>query len=166
MTTDSTYVRFVELEEQVAHIYFLFQQRFVDDHRLAKLWTEAALEEMQHASILRFCAEHRLFSPSQIHFKDADQVGDMLATVKATVNVPDLTVDQAFYAALLIESSGIDKLFRQLIRGLASSHPLLYSAIETSLRTHHLAFAQAAQAFVSDRFLISSFRDLIDREQF
>jgi hypothetical protein len=49
---DYIYSKFEGLEEQVAHCYFLLQERFITNPPLAKFWAEAALEEMQHSSIL------------------------------------------------------------------------------------------------------------------
>src|SRR5215510_11962458 len=61
MTSKEIYAKFEALEEEVAHCYFVFHERFLFNAPLAKFWVDAALDEMQHASILRFCREHGLF---------------------------------------------------------------------------------------------------------
>src|SRR5215510_12656012 len=60
MTSQDLYAKFEALEEEVAHCYFVFHERFLSNPPLAKFWVDAALDEMQHASILRFCREHNL----------------------------------------------------------------------------------------------------------
>jgi hypothetical protein len=156
------YVWFLGLEERVADIYFLFRQKFTADVRLARFWTEAALEKLQHGSILRFCCEHGLFGSVEIDPTESKQLEEMLEEVSALALGADLTIDLTFHAALLIESSGIEKIFRRLIQALGASHFVLYTAIEASLRTHHEAFAQTATEFVDDRRLANAFRRLSD----
>lgn len=161
MATNSTIYTWLEgFEEGVADIYFGFHQKFIQNPRLAKFWMEAALEELQHTSILRFCCENQLFSPVEINKTDTGRVTEMFEMVNVLANAPDLTVDLTFFAALIMESSGIEKIFRQLIQALAANHYVLYTAIEGSLRSHHEAFAQAALAFADDPALANSFRNL------
>lgn len=155
---DAVYSKFEALEEQVAHCYFLLHERFITNPPLAKFWAEAALDELQHASILRYCREHRLFEDDLIDVSTADRVDELLETVKGIVNDPAVTADDAFFASLLIESSELDKAYENLTRLLAKDHLLLYEAIHASLRMHHEKFADGAAEFTKDKAYVEAFR--------
>jgi len=153
--------KFEALEEQIAHCYFLLQERFLTNPGLAKFWAEAALEEMQHSSILRYCREHHLVGLDEtVDVTMAARVDDLLDTVKGIVADPWITVDEAFYASLLIESSEIDDAYEKLTRRLAMDHPLLYEAIRANLRMHHDRFADGAAEFAKDKTYADAFRAL------
>src|SRR5438034_7538245 len=47
------YAKFEAFGEQLAHCYFLLQERFIADPALSRFWADAAMEELQHNSILR-----------------------------------------------------------------------------------------------------------------
>src|SRR5437867_10339575 len=54
---EAIYSRFEAFEERLAHCYFLLQERFIAEPVLSRFWAVAALEELQHQSMLRFCRE-------------------------------------------------------------------------------------------------------------
>jgi hypothetical protein len=160
MTKQSTYASFEALEEEIAHCYFVFHERFIGNLRLAKFWAEAALDEMQHASILRFCREHQLFAALDPADKAADKIDQLLDTVRDAVSRPRLTPDEAFSAALVIESSELDESYQKLAHPLAHAHFILYQAIQANLRLHHYNFAEAAAEFCKDKTFAEAFRAL------
>jgi len=155
---DAIYAKFEALEEQLAHCYFLLNERFITSPPLGKFWAEAALDELQHSSILRYCREHKLFAEALVDEGTADRVDELLDTVKSIVEDPNVTVDDAFYASLLIESSELDDAYDKLTRPLANDHPLLYNAIQATLRMHHDRFADGAAEFTSGRADVEAFR--------
>jgi len=158
---DYIYSKFEALEEQVAHCYFLLQERFIANPPLAKFWAEAALEEMQHSSILRYCREHRLLEADEaVDVTMAAHIDDLVDTVKSIVSDPWVTEDEAFYASLLIESSEMDDAYEKLTRPLAKEHPLFYQAIRANLRMHHGKFADGAAEFAKDKTYAEAFRSL------
>jgi hypothetical protein len=168
MTNQDVYERFEVLEEEVAHCYFILHERFLANRALAKFWADAALDELQHSSILRFCREHGLITKFTITSDVADRVDQLLDTVKDAVARPGLNADEAFSAALLIESSELDETYEKLIRPLAQTHPLLYQAVEANLRLHHYNFAEAAAEFSKDRAFAAAFKTLarVDQRMF
>lgn len=155
---DAIYTRFGAFEEELAHCYFRLHERFIANPRLAKFWAEAALDELQHSSILRFCREHGLTTGADVDFSTAEHIDQLLDSVKEIVNDPEVTVDEAFYASLLIESSELDDVYEKLARTLAKDHLLLYQAIHASLRGHYETFADGAQEFSGDKGLAEAFR--------
>src|SRR6516164_2807691 len=55
---EAIYTKYEKFEEELAHCYFLLHERFISDPPLARFWAEAAMDEIQHFSMLRFCREH------------------------------------------------------------------------------------------------------------
>src|SRR6516164_4256683 len=55
---EAVYTKYEKFEEELAHCYFLLHERFISDPPLARFWAEAAMDEIQHFSMLRFCREH------------------------------------------------------------------------------------------------------------
>ncbi len=158
--TTETYARFEVFEEQLAHCYFLLHERFIADPPLAKFWAESAMEELEHFSMLRFCREKGLMSEVELDVDVADHIEQLLEMTKSIVQDSDVTVDDAFYASLLMESSEIDVIYEKLIRTLAKDHRLLYDAVVANLRTHHDRFAAGADAYCGDNGLAEAFRML------
>lgn len=157
------YAKFEGLEERLAHCYFMLHERFIANPPLAKFWAEAAMEELQHHSILRYCREHGLMADVDVDVRTAEQVEDLLETVKGIVADPDISVDEGYYAALLMESSEMEEVYEKLIGSLSDKHRLLYDAIQASLRSHHSGFAESAERFCGDRGLAEAFRNLPGR---
>ena len=154
------YSRFEALENRMAQLYLAFYERFKHQPELAKFWSEVALEEMQHASILRYCIEQRSFSPDSIDSSVSDRIEGLVDTVAALARKPDLTVDEAFYASLLVEASELDDVYSQLAKTLIANHVLLYDAIQAGLHAHHERFADAADRFLRDPAFVAAFRNL------
>jgi hypothetical protein len=154
------YARFEAFEEQLAHCYSMLHDRFVADPPLAKFWAEAATAELQHSATLRFCRERGFMSNGEIDYQAMDHVEELLDTFKGMVANPKLTVDQAFYASLFMESSELEDTYEKLIGPLANDHRLLFDAIHAGLRSHHVAFSDAAAEFCGDRALAEAFRNL------
>ena len=118
------------------------------------------MEELQHFSILRFCCERGLMKELDLDPEVAGNIEDLLETVKGIVSESDVSVDEAFYAALLMESSELDEVYEKLSHALAKEHPLLYETIHASLRSHLDSFADGAAEFCSDRGFVEGFRNL------
>lgn len=157
---NAIYARFEVLEERLAHCYFILHERFIADPQLARFWAEAALDELQHSSILRFCREHRLFADTDVDVPTADRIDDLIDSVRAIVKNPGVTIQEAFYASLLMESSELDEAFEKLTGALAADHRVLYQAIRASMRLHHDKFADGAAEFLKDRACVDAFRNL------
>jgi len=154
------YTQFEAFEEELAHCYFVLHERFITNLPLAKFWAETAMEELQHHSILRYCREHGLMADVDIDSINLDHVRELVEIVVGVVSDPDVTVDEAFYAALLIESSELEAVYEKLITGLAKDHPLLFQAVQAGFRSHHAAIAEAADQFCADREFVEAFSNL------
>jgi hypothetical protein len=158
--TNAVYARFEAFEEQLAHCYFLLHERFIADPPLAKFWAESAMEELEHFSILRFCREKGLTAQVELDIEVADHIEQLLEMTKSIVAEPNVTIEDAFYASLLMETSEIDEIYEKLIRTLVKDHLLLYQAVVASLRSHHDRFADGAQAYCGNTTFADAFRAL------
>src|SRR5215475_10218987 len=154
------YAKFEAVEEQLAHCYFQLHERFISNPQLAKFWAETAIDELQHQSVLRFCRERGLMADVDLDMKMTDRIEDLLETVQGIATDPDVSVDEAFYAALLMESSELEDVYERLTGGLARNHRLLFDSIQESLSSHHSTFAGAVEKFSGDRGLAEAFRNL------
>jgi len=154
------YAKFERFEEQLGHCYFLLHERFITNPPLARFWAEAAMDELQHQSLLRFCRDRGLMADVDLDGSTAEHVEQLLETVKGIAEDPEVTIDEAFYASLLMESSEMDDVYGKLTRTLAKDHPLLYEGIHASLRAHHSSFAAAVEQFSGDRGFVEAFKNL------
>ncbi len=160
MTSPDIYEKFEALEEEVAHCYFVFQERFLFNGPLAKFWIDAVLDEMQHASILRFCRDHQLFGEVNDAPAVANNIDGLLDTLRVAASKTKITVEDAFAAALIVESLELDEAYEQLTRPLVQAHLMLYEAIQSNLRLHHYNFVEAAEQFCRDKSYADAFTSL------
>jgi hypothetical protein len=158
--SQKTYSKFASFEEQLAHCYFMLHERFIANPPLAKFWAETAMEELEHHSILQYCREHDLMADVDFDPKIAEHIQQLLETTAGIASDPDVSVAEAFYAALLMEASELEEVYEKLIAVLSKDHRLLYEAIHASLRSHHASFADAALKFCNDRGFSKAFRNL------
>jgi hypothetical protein len=138
----------------------VLQERFISNPPLARFWAEMAMEELQHHSILRYCREHGLMADIEVAAATTERVEQLLDMVSGIASDPYVSADEAFYAALLMESSEIEDIYEKLISALEKDHRILFEAIHASLRSHHSAFASAVETFSGDRGMAEAFRNL------
>ncbi len=156
---DLVYSKFEAFEEQLAHCYFLLHERFIANPPLARFWAEAAMDELQHSAILRFCRERGLIVKDiDMDADTVERIDDLLDTAKDIVSDPEVTTDEAFYASLLMESSELEDIYEKLTGALGKDHMLLYQAIHANLRGHYDNFADGVEEFSGDRSLAEAFR--------
>ena len=157
---ETIYMKFERFEEQLAHCYFLLHERFTANPPLARFWMDAALDELQHSSILKYCRDRGLMAYVNLDAKTAEHIEGLLDTVKGIATDPEVSIDEAFYASLLMESSELEDVYEKLTAALADDHPLLLEAIHAGLRSHHGAFEDAIEKFSGDRGFLEAFRNL------
>jgi hypothetical protein len=112
--------RFAEIERLVSKIYFRFSHLFLTQPELRDFWWEMAKEEEQHACILRACS-------AIIENYEDDKLDPAISSNRAeglkawllgylNQGTATLGVEEAFRAALEIESSEIDAIYSKLIQ--------------------------------------------------
>jgi hypothetical protein len=158
--TEAIYAKYERFEEQLAHCYFRLHERFISNPPLAQFWAEAAMDELQHFSILRFCREHKITPGVEPDVRSSQNIEQLLETVKSLVSGPNISVEEAFYASMLIESSELDEIYKRLTSGLEGDHPLLYQAIRANLQSHLRTFEEGAAQFCRDRGFVEALRNM------
>jgi hypothetical protein len=156
--SETTYSRFEAIEAQIAHCYFLFHERFIRNPRFSRFWLEMALQELQHSAMLHFCREHAYLAETDIKVNAARKAKQLLDVIKGVASDPDVSMDEALYASLLVESSELEDVYEKLITGLKDHNELLYKALQKVLQAHQDTFAEAAAEFASRPALVRAFK--------
>ena len=157
---EAIYTKYEKFEEAVAHCYFLLHERFIKDAALARFWADAAMDELQHFSMLRFCRERGLMLDVEPADTTTRHIEDLLETVKGIASDPEVSVEEAFYASLIMESSELEEVYERLVEGLQRDHPLLHQAIHANLQSHYRQFMEGAERFCKDRGFVEAFRNI------
>src|SRR5215475_8189171 len=92
------YARIEGCENRLGHAYIGLHERFKDRPDVARFWSDAALEELQHGAILRFCREHGNLTTIVLDDAVCERIENLIETVASVARKPDLSVDEAFYA--------------------------------------------------------------------
>ena len=156
--SETTYSRFEAIEAQIAHCYFLFHERFIHNPRFSQFWLEMALQELRHSAMLHFCREHAYLAETDINVNAARKAEQLLDVIKGVATDPDVSIDEALYASLLVESSELEDVYEKLTAALKDHNELLYSAIHKGLQAHQDTFAEAAAEFASRPALVRAFK--------
>jgi len=159
-----TYTKFEGLENRLARVYTRFQKRFENQPELSQFWAGVALDEMEHSSMLRLCRQRGRPSTHSVAESVYKFIDILIESVESISEKPDLTVAEAFYAALLMEASELDDVYAQLIHGWLpdqlAAREALKEVMEANLRAHHERFAEAADRFLPDPAFGMAFRNL------
>ena len=113
-------IQFAEIERLVAKIYYRFSHLFLSHPELRDFWWEMAREEEQHACILQACRavienyEGETLDPT-ISRDKAQELNAWLRSFLAQ-GTASTSVEEAFRAALQIESSEIDAIYSKLVK--------------------------------------------------
>ena len=156
--TETTYSRFEAIEAQIAHCYFLFHERFIRNPRFSQFWLEMAMQELQHSAMLQFCREHACMGDADVNVNASRNIEQLLDVIKGVATDPDVSMDEALHASLLIESSELEDVYEKLTAAVKDHNELLYRAMHKDFQAHQEAFAEAAAEFASRPALARAFR--------
>jgi hypothetical protein len=109
----------IELEERVGHLYILFYKRFADLPGVADLWWEMALEEHEHAGILKMVKA--LADPTAKVGELRPRLGPLQALIRECERAAPrvAALRDALAIAVRLERSELDRLGRDTMRGIA-----------------------------------------------
>jgi hypothetical protein len=153
MNVHATLDRLIELEERVGHLYVLFYKRFVDLPGIADLWWEMALEEHEHAGVLKMVKA--LTDP-------AATVGDIrprLRPLQALIHDCERTAPRvavlrdALAIAVRLERSELDRLGRETMRGIAKALPIVPRSAFAPHEAHLDRLTRAIRKFGGEEVL-------------
>lgn len=117
--------RLIALEERVGQLYIRFYKQFADLPGVADLWWEMALEEHEHAGILKMV---KALTAATDRGRDVrGRLRPLEALIRAcergAKRVAGLT--EALAIAVRLERSELDRLGRETMRGIARDLPVV-----------------------------------------
>ena len=125
MNIHATLDRLIELEERVGHLYIQFYRRFAHLPGVADLWWEMALEEHEHAGILK------MVKALTARTERGRDVRGRLRPLEALIGGCERDakrvggLKEALAIAVRLERSELDRLGRETMRGIARALPLV-----------------------------------------
>ena len=149
-TPKDVYQKFVELEERAAAIYLEFASHFSKDSSLSSFWLDMAMQEKQHAGLLQFCIQDKLFATDLPTSAEVQKLIGMFNRLEKDAAEPNLTVEGAFGLAIALETSEINMIYCYLTTTLHTSMYLLRHKIKTLLPNHVDDLVAAARKFGVD----------------
>jgi Rubrerythrin len=138
------YRQFVEFEEKAAAIYLRLASHFSSSNRkLSALWLEMAMEEKQHAGLMQFCANERMYTGTLPSETDTRKFSALFRKLEKRAADRDIDVNLAFEIAAELEGSEVNAIYCHLTTPLHSSSYLLKRKIVSSPLNHldHLVAA-------------------------
>jgi hypothetical protein len=121
----ATLDRLIELEERVGHLYIQFYRRFVHLPGVADLWWEMALEEHEHAGILK------MVKALTARTERGRDVRGRLRPLEALIGGCERDakrvggLKEALAIAVRLERSELDRLGRETMRSIARALPVV-----------------------------------------
>ena len=125
MNVHATLDRLIDLEERVGRLYILFYKRFVDLPGVADLWWEMALEEHEHAGILKMV---KALTDPTVRVRD---VRGRLRPLETLIRGCErdarrlVGLKEALAIAVRLERSELDRLGRETMRRIARDLPVV-----------------------------------------
>jgi hypothetical protein len=115
----------IELEERVGRLYTHFYGKFRDVPAVGGIWWEMALEEHEHAGVLKMVKE--LADPRGRVADIRNRLQPLQAMIKRCERVAasDITLSQALAMAVRLERSELDRLGRETIQAIGGNLPLI-----------------------------------------
>jgi hypothetical protein len=115
----------IELEERVGRLYTHFYGKFSDVPAIGGIWWEMALEEHEHAGVLKMVKE--LTGPRGRVADIRSRLQPLQAMIKQCERVAagDITLSQALAMAVRLERSELDRLGRETIQAIGGNLPLI-----------------------------------------
>jgi len=114
-----------DLEERVGRLYTHFYGKFSDLPAVAGLWWEMALEEHEHAGVLKMVKE--LTGPRGRVADIRKRLQPLQAMIEQCERVAagDITLSRALAMAVRLERSELDRLGRETIQAIGGNLPLI-----------------------------------------
>ncbi len=113
----------IELEERVGRLYTHFYGKFSDLPAVAGIWWEMALDEHEHAGVLKMVKE--LADPRRQVANIRDRLRPLQAMIKACERAAagDTTLSDALAMAVRLERSELDRLGRETVQAIGGDLP-------------------------------------------
>jgi rubrerythrin len=142
------YLRFIEFEEKAAAIYLRLASHFSSRNRkLSALWLDMAIEEKQHAGLLQFCVQERMFSQELPSDDEIRKFTTLFRKLEKRAADQSLDPSGAFGIAAELEGSEVNAIYSYMTTPLHASTYLLKRKIVTSPIRHIDHLVTAGKSF-------------------
>jgi uncharacterized membrane protein YccC len=118
MRTHAALDQLIDLEERAGRLYTHFYRKFSDVPAIAGLWWEMALEEHEHAGVLKMVKE--LAEPGGRVADIRHRLRPLQAMIKASERraAGDIALSEALAMAVRLERSELDRLGRETMQAI------------------------------------------------
>ena len=147
MIPQQLYDIFIGFEERSAEIYLNLAVKFAANRELSWFWVEMAMEEKQHAGMLHYCKDSRMFAADLPQTEEIQRLAAVFKALSTRVNAPDLTINEAFDVAITLESSEINEIYKNLTANVSGPWYVIRKKIELSAGNHFDKLRDAAAHF-------------------
>jgi hypothetical protein len=147
MIPQQLYDIFIGFEEESAALYFSLAERFDTNAELSWFWVAAGMEEKQHAGLLQYCKDTRMFGTNLPGNAEIQRLAALFKSLRRQIEDTNLTVDQAFETAIALEASEIGSIFQNLVANLRGPWYVIRKKLELTAENHVTRLAGAAQRF-------------------
>jgi hypothetical protein len=147
MKPPQIYDGFIRFEERSAEIYLELSVRFLHNIDLSWFWVEMAMEEKQHAGLLQYCRETGICATQLPNREQILNLKALFDGLQLRVADPHLDTDSAFEIAIILESSEINDIYKNLTDPIEGPWYVLRKKIDLSVGKHFDRLEEAARRF-------------------
>jgi hypothetical protein len=141
------YDDFMRCEDRSAQLYLELSIRFFDQVDISWFWIEMAMEEKQHAGLLQYCLEERVFAEELPAMETIVGLRGLLQELEARAEGPALNLDDAFDIAIQMETCEMEDICDRLTAPIQSPPYVVQKKIDLSKNKHFEKLRYAAERF-------------------
>ena len=143
----------IDFERRVRRLYLAYGNRSEFPAEIRFFWDNMAEDERGHAAILQRSAGFLdlIESPPHVSEQTLAHIAAKITHAEADVGQPQLSSDEAFHQALLIEGSELNSLDEAWFHGLRPALGTLLRAIAPEEEDHIRRLVGAIHAFSMDK---------------
>ena len=147
--------RLIRLEKHVGELYVAFGDLSAAPAEVRFFWNCMATDETNHAAILQRTAGllDLVVLPPQASVEALDRLEAKIRTLEKAARQQQLSVDEAFWAALELEGSELNSLTAAWIRGFRPAVAVLLEALLPEEENHFRRLVEATHMFSRDHAL-------------
>jgi rubrerythrin len=147
--------RLADFERRVRHVYLNLGDRATFPAEVRFFWNCMAEDERHHLAILERSAGllDLMQSPPQVSEARLNRVEATVAAAETAIGQPEVSSDEAFRQALILEGSELNSLDTAWFQGFRPTLSALLQAMTPEEEIHLRRLVEAVQAFSTDKAL-------------
>jgi hypothetical protein len=147
--------RLADFERRVRHVYLTLEERTSFPAEVRFFWTCMAEDERHHLAILERSAGllDLMQSPPEVSEARLNRVEATVAAAETAVGQPEVSSDEAFGQALILEGSELNSLDTAWFQGFRPALGALLQAMAPEEEIHLRRLVEAVHTFSTDKAL-------------